>query len=328
MFAHGRKILGVLTVAVVALAMVGCGVTRNDDNQGLHRLRMMVPNSPGGGYDLTARTAVKVMENNDITGRVEVFNVIGAGGTVAMARLMNEKGNDDLMMMMGLGVIGAVYTNGSLVRVSDATALARFVEEQEGILVPADSPFKTVHDFIAAWRADPSKVTIGGGSSPGGPDHLFPMETAQAVGVNPGDVNYITYDGGGDLLTALLGKKVAVGTSGLGEYVDQIQAGQIRVLAVSGNKRVEGVDAPTLTEAGIALTFTNWRGILAPPGISDDAKQALVQVLEELHATQEWKEALVKNNWTDAFLTGTEFEQFLAEQDQRVSTTLTGLGLT
>ncbi len=328
MFAHGRKLLGVLTVAVVALAIVGCGVTRNDDNQGLHRLRMMVPNSPGGGYDLTARTAVKVMEDNDITGRVEVFNVIGAGGTVAMARLMNEKGNDDLMMMMGLGVIGAVYTNGSLVRVSDATALARFVEEQEGILVPADSPFKTVHDFIAAWRADPSKVTIGGGSSPGGPDHLFPMETAQAVGVNPGDVNYITYDGGGDLLTALLGKKVAVGTSGLGEYVDQIQAGQIRVLAVSGNKRVEGVDAPTLTEAGIALTFTNWRGILAPPGISDDAKQALVQVLEELHATQEWKEALVKNNWTDAFLTGTEFEQFLAEQDQRVSTTLTGLGLT
>ena len=53
------------------------------------------------------------------------------------------------------------------------------VEEQEGILVPADSPFKTVQDFVAAWKADPAKVTIGGGSSPGGPDHLFPMETAQ-----------------------------------------------------------------------------------------------------------------------------------------------------
>ena len=116
---------------------------------------MMVPNSPGGGYDLTARTAVKIMEDDDITGRVEVFNVIGAGGTVAMARLMNEKGNDDLMMTMGLGVVGATYTNGSKAKASDATALAKLVEDPERILVPADSPFKTVQDFVAAWKADP-----------------------------------------------------------------------------------------------------------------------------------------------------------------------------
>jgi putative tricarboxylic transport membrane protein len=302
-------------------------VTRGDDPSGLHRLRMMVPNSPGGGYDLTARTAVKIMQDDKITGRIEVFNVIGAGGTVAMARLMNEKGNGDLMMMMGLGVVGAVYTNGSSALAVNATALAKVVEEQEGILVPADSPFKTVGDFVAAWKADPAKVTIGGGSSPGGPDHLFPMETARAVGVNPKEVNFVSYDGGGDLLTALLGKKIAAGTSGLGEYVDQIEAGQVRVLAVSGDERVEGVDAPTLKEAGVNLTFTNWRGVLAPPGISDESKQALVKVLEQLHATDAWKEALVKNGWSDAFMTGAPFEQFLKDQDQRVSTTLTELGL-
>ena len=170
-------------------------------------------------------------------------------------------------------------------------------------------------------------MTIGGGSSPGGPDHLFPMETARAVGVDPGQVNYVTYDGGGDLLTALLGKKITAGTTGLGEFVDQIEAGQVRVLAVSGSERVEGIDAPTLTESGINLTFTNWRGILAPPGISDDAKQAMVKVLEELHGTPQWKEALVKNGWSDAFATGAEFEQFLKEQDNRVSSTLTDLGL-
>jgi putative tricarboxylic transport membrane protein len=322
-----RSKTGLAVLLAVALLLTACGVTRGEQAGGLHRLRMMVPNSPGGGYDLTARTAVKIMEDRDITGRVEVFNVIGAGGTVAMARLMNERGNGDLMMMMGLGVVGAVYTNGSSARATNATALAKMVEEQEGILVPADSPFKTVQDMVAAWKADPAKVTIGGGSSPGGPDHLFPMETARAVGVDPRKVNFITYDGGGDLLTALLGKKVAVGTSGLGEYVDQIEAGQVRVLAVSGTERVEGVDAPTLTEAGINLTFTNWRGVLAPPGISDDARQALVKVLEDLHATDAWKEALVRNGWSDAFMTGEKFEQFLKDQDQRVSTTLTELGL-
>lgn len=323
-----RRLGAASLAAVVALLLVtGCGVTRGDESRGLHRLRMMVPNSPGGGYDLTARTAVKVMEDTDITGRIEVFNVIGAGGTVAMARLMNEKDNDDLMMMMGLGVVGAVYTNGSSARASDATALAKMVEEQEGILVPGDSPFRTIGELVAAWKADPAKVTIGGGSSPGGPDHLFPMETARAVGVDPRKVNYITYDGGGDLLTALLGRKIAAGTTGLGEFVDQIEAGQVRVLAVSGAKRVEGIDAPTLSEAGIDLTFTNWRGILAPPGISGEARDAMVRALTDLHATQQWRDALAKNGWSDAFSTGEDFEQFLRDQDHRVSTTLSELGL-
>ena len=328
MFASGRRtpVAGIVLAMVAALLLSACGVTRGEDS-GLHRLRMMVPNSPGGGYDLTARTAVKVMEDEKITGRVEVFNVIGAGGTVAMARLINEKGNGDLMMMMGLGVVGATFTNGSAARASNATALAKMVEEQEGILVPASSPFKTVADFIAAWKADPAKITVGGGSNPGGPDHLFPMETAKAAGVDPTKVNYVSYDGGGDLLTALLGNKIAAGTSGLGEYVDQIESGQVRVLAVSGDERVEGVDAPTLKEAGIDLTFTNWRGVLAPPDISDEDRDAMIKVLEEMHATDAWKEALVKNGWTDAFMTGQPFEDFLEEQDRRVETTLTDLGL-
>ncbi|BBZ60052.1 Bug family tripartite tricarboxylate transporter substrate binding protein [Mycolicibacterium monacense] len=323
-----RRNLRALAVIVLAVVLLtACGVTRGNESEGLHRLRMMVPNSPGGGYDLTARTAVKIMEDDDITGRVEVFNVIGAGGTVAMARLMNERGNDDLMMTMGLGVVGATYTNGSNIKASDATALAKLIEDPGAIFVPADSPLKTVGDFVEAWKADPANVTIGGGSSPGGPDHLFPMELAEVVGVDPKNVNFITYDGGGDLLTALLGKKITAGTSSPGELIDQIEAGQLRVLAVSSDERVEGIDAPTLKESGIDLTFANWRGVLAPPGISDDAKQAMISALEELHGTEQWKEALTKNGWTDAFVTGAAFEQFLVEQDNRVSSTLTELGL-
>ncbi len=312
--------------AIFAMLLGGCGVTRGDES-GPPRLRMMIPNRPGGGYDLTGRAAVAVMEDTGLTKRFEVFNVTGASGTVAMARLMNEKGAEDLLMTMGLGVVGALYTNKAKAKLTDATPIARLIEESEGVAVPADSPYQSIDDLIAAWKADPGKLTVGGGSSPGGPDHLFPMELARTVGIKPAEVNYTPYDGGGDLLAALLGSKIDMATSGLGEFAEQIKKGKIRVLAVSGEKRTTGVDAPTLTEAGIDLVFINWRGILAPPGISAAKKQEFIDLLTAMHATPEWQKVLKDKDWTDAFMTGDEFGAFLKEQDTMVATTLTELGL-
>ena len=329
--AAGRSGLGrraVVAAALVAvLALGGCGVTRGDDDADNRRLRMMIPNAPGGGYDQTGRAATRVMETAGLTGRFEVSNVTGASGTVAMQRLVNERGAQDLLMTMGLGVVGATYTNGSEARVSGATPIAQLVEEQEGLLVPADSPFETVDDLVTAWLADPGSVRVGGGSSPGGPDHLFPMQLADAVGVDPTDVNYISYDGGGPLTTALLGSKIDVGTSGLAEFEGQIADGSLRVLAVSGEERLAGVDAPTLVESGIDLVFTNWRGVLAPPGIPDEVRDAHIALLEDMHGTEAWRDALETNGWVDAFVTGDEFEEFLVEQDERVAGTLDELGL-
>ncbi len=323
--ARVRVVLAALLVAV--LALTGCGVTRSEAGAENRRLRMMIPNSPGGGYDQTGRAATRVLEDEDLTGRFEVSNVIGASGTVAMQRLVNERGAEDLLMTMGLGVVGATYTNGSDARVSEATPIAQLIEDQEGLLVPADSPFRTVDDMVAAWKADPGSVRIGGGSGNGGPDHLFPMQLAAAVGVDPTEVNYISYDGGGPLTTALLGAKIDVGTSGLGEFEGQIADGSLRVLAVSGEERLEGVDAPTLVESGIDLVFTNWRGVLAPPGIPDEVREAHIALLEEMHASPQWQEALETNGWIDAFRTGDEFGEFLREQDERVARTLEELGL-
>ena len=321
-----KRLLALITVLALTVLAAGCGVTRGSDDPDKRRLRMFIPNSPGGGYDLTGRAAARAMQENHLTGRFEIRNVLGASGTVAMQRLLNEEGNDDLMMLMGLGVVGAVYTNTSEATPLKMTPIARLVEEQEGILVPADSPFKTVDDLAAAWRKDPGGVVVGGGSSPGGPDHLFPMQLADTLGIDPKKVNYISYDGGGPLTTALLGSKIDVGMSGLGEFEAQIAEGKLRVLAVSGEKRLEDIDAPTLTEAGVDLVFTNWRGVLAPPGISDEQRDYLTDVLTEMHGTKEWKEALADNGWTDNFATGKEFEDFLVEQDTRVADTLKELG--
>lgn len=320
-----------VAVAVATLvASTGCGVTRGAESRDLE---MWIPNSPGGGYDQTGRAAVSVLEEGEITGGdFEVTNILGAGGSVAMSRLMGAEGDEHVVMTMGLGVVGSAYSFETGYQVTDATPIAQLIEDYEGVLVPADSPFRTIDDFVEAWQDDPSEIVIGGGSSPGGPDHLFPMQLAEAVGIDPRDVQprYATYDGGGPLTSALLGSKIDVGFSGLGEFEGQIAAGELRVLAVSGEERMTGMsvdDVPTLQEAGIDLVFTNWRGVLAPPGISEERRDELIAYFEEMHETPEWQDALEKNGWGDEFVTGDDFEQFLVEQDDRVASTLEEVGL-
>ena len=318
--------------AALALAVTGCAsetTTSGTASEGpVSGLRFLVPNSPGSGYDSTARAAVKAMEDASIIEGAEVFNLAGAGGTVGLQRVANEKGNDKLVMQMGLGVVGAAYTNKSKATLAETTPIAKLIEEPEAIAVPKDSPFTTLADFVAAWKADPGKTPVGGGSSPGGPDHLAPMLTAEAVGVAPKDVNFVSYDGGGELLAALLGSKIRAAFTGTGEDEEQAAAGQLRILAVTSAERIEGIDAPTLEESGYDLTFTNWRGLVAPGGISEAAAKRLTDAVVAMHESAQWKATLADKGWTDAFLVGDDYRAFLTAEDARVRAVLSSLGLT
>jgi putative tricarboxylic transport membrane protein len=246
---------------------------------------------------------------------------------VALSRLLDESGNGRLAMMMGLGVVGATIATGSAHRVTDGTPIARLLEEPEAVLVPANSPLRDIDDLVGAWTADPAALDIGGGSAVGGPDHLMTMQLANAVGLDPRAVRYGTFDGGGALLPALLDGRIDVAVSSLVEYTEQIRSGQLRVLAVSGPERVPWVDAPTLTASGIDLVFTNWRGVIAPPGISDADRNRLTELFRDLEQTPEWRAALAENSWTAAYLDGAAFAGFLQAEDERVRDSLAELGL-
>ncbi len=327
---HPRRnsaLAGCLALLVVA-PLSACGVTRGDDPRDI---LMIIPNAPGGGYDQTGRAAVKVMEDADITGGdITVDNIEGAGGTNAFTDMVGDTGDEHTLITVGLGVVGSLYSFGNELRLTDATPLAQLISEPEGVLVPGNSPFKTIEDLAQAWADDPGGLAVGGGSSPGGPDFLFPMQLAQTIGIDPNDVNYVSYDGGGPLTSALLGEKIDVGFSGLAEFETQIEEGELRVLAVSGEERQPQPalqDVPTLTESDIDLVFLNWRGVLAPPDISDERRDELVAYLQEMHDTKAWAEQLETYGWTDDFKTGDDFETFLKEQDERVSGTLEDLGL-
>jgi putative tricarboxylic transport membrane protein len=325
-----------LTVGAVAagLVLTGCGTTAeggsasDSGNDGpITGLRFMVPNSPGSGYDTTAREVARVLEDEKLAKGIEVFNLEGAGGTVGLQRLVNEKGNADMLMQMGLGVVGAQFSNQSEATLDQTTPVAKLIEESEAIVVPANSPYKSLDDLVTAWKGDPGNTPVGGASNPGGPDHLTPMLLAKEVGVKPTDVNYVAYDGGGELLAGILGGDVKFAATGIGEVTEAASGGKVRILAVTSEEPVEGVDAPTLQDEGVDLTFANWRGVVAPPGISKDDTQKWVDAITEMHDSDAWKKTLADQGWTDAFMTGDEFASFLDEESSRVQSVMGELGL-
>lgn len=320
-----RRLLSGVAAALPVPALGGCATGAG---AGPSRLRMMIPNSAGSGYDQTGRAVARTIEDRDLTGRVEAFSVIGAGGTVGLARLLNERRNGDLMMVMGLGLVGATYAHSSAARVSDATPLVRLIQDSEGVVVRARSPYRSLNDLLAAWRQEPGQVVVGGGSQRGGPDHLFAMELARAAGITPRAVAFRSHDGGGGLLSALLGRRLAFATSGLAELHQQVENGQLRVLATAGRRREPGYrDIPTLREQGIDLTFTNWRGLLAPPGIGRSRQNDLTGLLRRMRGSADWNDVLSARGWTDAWLAQDDFAGFLRAQDRRVRHTMADLDL-
>ncbi|MEH3077731.1 MAG: tripartite tricarboxylate transporter substrate-binding protein [Quadrisphaera sp.] len=286
----------------------------------------MAPADPGGGWDQTARAMGSAIEADDLAKSVQVSNVGGAGGTVGLAELKNER-SEDFLMVMGLVMVGAVETNKSQATLEDTTPLARLTSEDEIIVVPANSPYTTIADLVAAMKSEGRGVSIAGGSA-GGTDNILAGMLAQEAGVPASDLNYIAYSGGGESLAALLGNQVSAGISGVGEYAKQVEAGELRALAVSGAERVDGVDAPTLKESGYDIEFTNWRGVVAPPGISEEAEEKLEALVDDMHGSKAWTDLVATNGWTDDYLSGEEFETFLGEEQTRIAGVLKEIGLT
>ncbi|HEU4913037.1 MAG TPA: tripartite tricarboxylate transporter substrate-binding protein [Actinomycetes bacterium] len=328
-----RRPATTVLVAVAGLTLTACATTDsasssasgNDSGSAVSRLQLMAPADPGGGWDGTARAMAASIEGAGLAESTTVTNVPGAGGTIGLAQLANEK-SEDYLMVMGLVMVGAIETNQSPATLDDVTPIARLTAEDEIIVVPADSPYKTIQDLGDDLAARGRKVAIAGGSA-GGTDHIVAGLLAKAVGAAPTDLNYVAFSGGGESLAALLGSKVAAGVSGVSEYAEQVKAGKLRALAVTGPERVDGIDAPTLTEAGYDIEFINWRGVVAPKALSAEATDRLVTLVTEMHDSPEWKEALATNGWTDTFLAGDEFASFIEAERETTTTVLRDLGL-
>jgi putative tricarboxylic transport membrane protein len=290
-------------------------------------LQIFVPAAPGGGWDQTGRTIELAMRTDGIVKEFRFEHAPGAGGAVGLPKfLAGKKGQGDALLVGGMVMVGALIANTSPVSMRDLTPIARLTGEFEVLVVPAASSIKTVAELVAAFKADPGKVSWAGGSA-GGTDHILAGMIAKAVGSDAKKVRYVAYAGGGQAVAALLGNQVTCGISGYGEFAEQIKAGKLRALAISADKRQPGIDIPTLKEQGIDVELFNWRGVFGAPGLTPEKQKALIGVVDKMVNGPTWKAELAKRSWTGIYLAGPDFGKYVDSEIVRITAILKDLGL-
>ncbi|MBQ1080264.1 tripartite tricarboxylate transporter substrate binding protein [Nocardiopsis sp. B62] len=318
---------GLCALLLVGTALYDVRQSAASGDGAQEKVLLIAPAGPGGGWDTLAREMQNGLREEDLRFNVEVRNAEGAGGTIGLAQTVGRDGQDNVLTMTGLGMVGAVETTGSLYTMEDATPIAQLASEYLAIVVPQDSPYETIDDLAEDWNEKSGTLPVAGGSM-GGVDQIFAAQVAQSMGISPGEINYLPYSGGGETLTSLLSGTSKVGFGTLGDFSDQIEDdGPLRALAVSSPERLDGVDIPTMIELGYDLEMSNWRGVIAPPGLSEEEADELEALVRELLATESWADTLERNRWTDTYQGRAEFEEFLDEEVALTQETVKELGL-
>ena len=274
-------------------------------------VKMMIPANPGGGWDTTGRALGKALQDAHAADTVQYENKGGAAGILGLAQFANSaKGDPHALLMMGAVMLGGIISGKPPVQLQSCTPIARLTSEYNVFVAPANSPFQTMKDVVAQLKKDPGSVKWGGGSR-GSTEHIAACMLARDVGVDPKKVNYVAFRGGGEATAAILGGNVSVGGSGWSEFAEYIEAGKMRPLGVTSPKRLPGINVPTLKEQGYNVVLGNWRGVYGAPGLNAQQRAELTEAVLKATKTKAWQEALQKNGWTPAPLTGKEFDDFV-----------------
>ncbi|MCK9858935.1 tripartite tricarboxylate transporter substrate-binding protein [Paenibacillus sp. ATY16] len=326
-------------IALLALSLAACGSAANQSGSGSSNypsksLTLVAPSGAGGGWDMTARTITKVLTETKATDKaITVENKPGGGGAVFMAEYATKdvKDNHKLFVSSPPILINHLKKEGnSPYGYNDTTPLAQLTKDYGAIAVAADSKYNDLKSLLDDMKADPSKFTVAGGSAPGSMDHLVSILPAFKYGIDPKSVKYVSYDGGGEAITALLGGNADVlGTdaSSLDQY---LKAGKIKVLAVESPERLTGgslADVPTLKEQGIDAEFLIWRGIFGPKEMSADAKSFWDTKLKAMVESEQWKSEMTANNWQTDYKNAEDFKAFLGQQETQLNEMLTALSM-
>lgn len=295
--------------------------------QDFGRLEFIVPGGPGSGQDQAARAFEEALKAERLISGAQIIHYAGGGGMIAVSQFLTSKaGNGNAVVTQGAGHLSFPLSNKTPVSLNDVVPLARLAGEYELLVVRANSEFKTIDELIAKYKANPSSVSWGAGST-GSTDHIFYALISKAAGIDPKKLNYIPHANTGDIVAAVLGGHVHVGAGGYQDFAPQIQAGRMRVLAVGSPDRLKGIDAPTLKERGLDVVLTNWRGVSAHPSLSAQQLDRLSALFERMAKSKAWQKILADKGWNDLYLDRKGYAEFMKSEQARVGAILEELGM-
>ncbi|MCH2094950.1 MAG: tripartite tricarboxylate transporter substrate binding protein [Rhodobacteraceae bacterium] len=323
-FAFGRRAM--IAAATAAMAL-GSPVLAGG-HQVVDKIHFLIPGGAGGGWDGTARGTGEALTGAGLVGSASYENMSGGGGGKAIGYLIeNADSNHGTLMVNSTPIVIRSLTGVFPHNFRDLTLVSGTIGDYAAIVVGKDSALNSMSDLLAAYDADPNGTAIGGGSVPGGMDHLVAAMVMEAAGKDALNVKYIPYDAGGKAMAALLSGEIKALSTGFSEAVALAQAGEVKILGVTSDARVDAYgDAPTMMEQGIDTTFVNWRGFFAAPGLPDDKLAMYQDAIMKMYDTPEWEAVRARNGWVNIHNSGDDFKTFLEGQEKVIGDLMKKLG--
>jgi len=323
-FNLGRRAL--LATAVATMCLSAPSFAQAEEV--VESIHFLIPGGAGGGWDGTARGTGEALTKAGLVGTASYENMSGGGGGKAIGFLIeNADSNHGTLMVNSTPIVIRSLTGVFPQSFRDLTLIAGTIGDYAAIVVGKDSPVNSMDDLLAAFDADPSATAIGGGSVPGGLDHLVAAMVMEAAGKDALGVKYIPYDAGGKAMAALLSGEIAALSTGFSEAVDLAAAGEVKIIGVTADERVDAApDAQTMKEQGIDTSFVNWRGFFGAPGLPDDKVTAYQDAIAQMYDTAEWEEVRARNGWVNIHNPGADFQAFLEDQETVIGDLMKKLG--
>ncbi len=299
-----------------------------DGHQVLDSVHFLIPGGAGGGWDGTARGTGEALMGAGLVGTASYENMSGGGGGKAIGYMIeNAESQHGTLMVNSTPIVIRSLTGVFPHNFRDLTLVAGTIGDYAAIVVGKDSPINSMDDLLAAYKADVSGTAIGGGSVPGGMDHLVAAMVMQAAGEDPTAVKYIPYDAGGKAMAALLSGEIAALSTGFSEAIDLANAGEVKIIGITADERVDAfADAQTMKEQGIDIAFVNWRGFFAAPGLPDDKLVMYQDAITKMYETPEWEAVRAQNGWVNIHNSGDDFKAFLENQETVIGNLMKELG--
>lgn len=294
----------------------------------IDNIHFLIPGGTGGGWDTTARDVGEVLNSSGIVKKISYENMSGLGGSKAISYLIETATKQkNTLMVNSTPIVISSLQKIFFQSFKDLTLVASIIADYQVLAVRADSPLKNWHDVLEKFKENPRALKIGGGSSRGSMDHIVSAQIFKAAGFDPKEVKYIAFDAGGKAFNALLNNEIEVLSTGLGEVINQHKNRKIRIIGVTSNDKIKELnDIPTFKSLGVNMSFANWRGFFAAPGIQENRIEFFTKTLEKMYQTKQWEETRKRNGWRDLFRPNKEFKKLLETQEKEIGSLMEELG--